>query len=374
MPIVRLLDDRQVAGQERIGPAGDADRDREQHRVDGLGHEQVRDPLDVGDDPPALGDDAGHGREVAVEQHDLRDGARRGRTRCPSRRRCRRPSARARRSRRRRSSPRCARGLAARRRCAASAAASRARTPNAARAASASASRSSGSSRASNAVVRARDPDPRRDRADRARVVARDDHAADALLGEVRERLGRVGRGSAPRASTSAAARARREEISSRAGASVRASSSTRRPLAASSCRPRHARERRAPASTISGAPSTHVPRSPNAAALHLRADENGTAPLRIQPSGAGNAARDGSGVALPLVVVRERAERGRDRIAVVVEALDAVERDRALGERAGLVEAHDVDARQALDRGELLHEHLVAARASPRRPRTRGS
>ena len=45
----------------------------------------------------------------------------------------------------------------------------------------------------------------------------------------------------------------------------------------------------------------------------------------------------------------------------VATERLDAVEDDRALGERAGLVEAHDVDARQPLDRRELLHQHLAA-------------
>ena len=38
--------------------------------------------------------------------------------------------------------------------------------------------------------------------------------------------------------------------------------------------------------------------------------------------------------------------------------------RDRAVGEGAGLVEAHDVDPGQALDRGQLLDEHLAAGQA----------
>ena len=69
-------DDREVAGEERVLPAGDHHRDREERRVHGLGHEEVRRPLDVGDHPPAFGDDAGQRRELAVEQHELRDGTR----------------------------------------------------------------------------------------------------------------------------------------------------------------------------------------------------------------------------------------------------------------------------------------------------------
>ena len=65
--------------QERVRPARDTNRDREKHRVDRLGDEQVRDALDVCDHPPALGDDAWHVRELVVEKHNLRDGPRRGR-------------------------------------------------------------------------------------------------------------------------------------------------------------------------------------------------------------------------------------------------------------------------------------------------------
>jgi hypothetical protein len=68
-------------------------------------------------------------------------------------------------------------------------------------------------------------------------------------------------------------------------------STRTRRPLAASlaAC-PRCSR---CPAgSTISGAPSAHVPWPVKLAALYLRADENGTAAWRTHPPGGGRPAR----------------------------------------------------------------------------------
>jgi hypothetical protein len=45
---------------------------------------------------------------------------------------------------------------------------------------------------------------------------------------------------------------------------------------------------------------------------------------------------------------------------ATTVEHLEPVEADVALGQGAGLVETDDVDPGQALDRGELLHQHLA--------------
>ena len=66
-----------------------------------------------------------------------------------------------------------------------------------------------------------------------------------------------------------------------------RASTRIRRPLAASSvaC----ARSSWCPlGSTISGAPSTQVPCPVKLAALHLRAEENGTAAWRTHPAGGG--------------------------------------------------------------------------------------
>ena len=60
MPIVRLLTIVMWRGRNEIRPPRDADREREQQRVRRLRDEQVRDPLDVRDHAPALGDDAGH--------------------------------------------------------------------------------------------------------------------------------------------------------------------------------------------------------------------------------------------------------------------------------------------------------------------------
>ena len=121
--------------------------------------------------------------------------------------------------------------------------------------------------------------------------------------------------------------------------------------------------------STISGAPMTHAPWPSNVAALHLRADENGTAPVRVhrRRGELGRRARPrwrcGSG--------RRRARRAPpagEPVVAAVEGLELVEHDLALGERARLVEAHDVDPGEALDRGQLLHQHLRGGPASPPR------
>ncbi len=67
------------------------------------------------------------------------------------------------------------------------------------------------------------------------------------------------------------------------------------------------------------------------------------------------------------VLVVGERTERfghvvfADARLARGVEHLEPIEHDVALGERARLVETDDVDPREALDRGELLHEHVAA-------------
>ena len=73
---------------------------------------------------------------------------------------------------------------------------------------------------------------------------------------------------------------------------------------------------------------------------------------------GERRAQRRGGRVAV--LVGREGAERVVDRRSRV-EGLDPVVGDRAFGERPGLVEADDVDAGEALDRGQLLHEHVAA-------------
>ena len=97
---------------------------------------------------------------------------------------------------------------------------------------------------------------------------------------------------------TKAAARRPGGSDSPSSGPAARASTRTRRPLAASpaacdscSCWP--------PGSTISGAPSTQVPWPAKLAALHLRAEENGTAACRGHPCGGGNACPTAASVAL---------------------------------------------------------------------------
>ncbi len=81
-------------------------------------------------------------------------------------------------------------------------------------------------------------------------------------------------------------------------GPVVRASARTRCPLAARSAA-RGSSPSWLPARTISGAPSTQVPYPAKVAALHLRADENGTAAWRTHPCGGGQARPMAASVAL---------------------------------------------------------------------------
>jgi hypothetical protein len=84
--------------------------------------------------------------------------------------------------------------------------------------------------------------------------------------------------------------------------ASVCASSKTRRPSSASCAARLRAASPAAPeawAPTISGAPSTHDPRSLKRAALHFRAEEKGTASSIVQSAGAGSDAPMASRVEL---------------------------------------------------------------------------
>ena len=128
---------------------------------------------------------------------------------------------------------------------------------------------------------------------------------------------------------------------------------------------------RRAQAST-SGAPSTSVPRPSSVRPLHFRADVNGTSartgcaapPARHRGSPA--ASRCGPPRSPPAAgeLLGVQAPRPGRRL----ERHDAKP---VIGQRAGLVEAHDVDAREALDRVEALRERARGARAARRRRRT---
>ena len=96
---------------------------------------------------------------------------------------------------------------------------------------------------------------------------------------------------------------------------------------------------------------------------------------MRVQPSGAANASRDAAQRRVAVLVVGERAQRvaGVDAVGVDRAARPASNAMIAFGERAGLVEADDVDPGETLDRGQLLHEHLAARERDAPRPRTRG-
>ena len=167
--------------------------------------------------------------------------------------------------------------------------------------------------------------------------------------------------GSAPRTTSSADATSPSGRSSSTSAASVRASSSTRWPSAASRS-----------ASRAHGIVGVAV--DPH----HLRRAEHPRAPVaerRRAPLAARRERRRAG--ALPTVGRGERlAQRVHRRVAVVVvgeraervghgivgrDLVHLLEPDRALGERARLVEQDDVDAGEALDRGQLLHEHLAA-------------
>ena len=204
------------------------------------------------------------------------------------------------------------------------------------------------------------EPDPPGDRADRARVVARD-HLELRRPARGSRRASRPRRvAPAPRTAPARPRRGPAGSVSPSSGASDRASSSVRlpgrgelvghAPHRAPRVGPHHLRRADHPAPLVA-----ERRRAPLAG--RRERDRAGAA----SSPGSANAAAIASSVPLRLSSAAERAERGRGLVlGVTPERLDAVEHDRALGERAGLVEAHDVDARQALDRGQLLHQHLA--------------
>ena len=76
---------------------------------------------------------------------------------------------------------------------------------------------------------------------------------------------------------------------------------------------------------------------------------------MRVHPSGGGERRRERVERPVAVLVGGERTQGGRD--VGVVERLDLVEDDLALGEGAGLVEADHVDAREPFDGRKLLHQ-----------------
>ena len=75
-------DERQLQRLERVGQRQGQRDDAEQKREDVLDQKQRRRALDVVDDPPPLGHNAGQRGKVRIQQHKLRDLAGRLRTRC----------------------------------------------------------------------------------------------------------------------------------------------------------------------------------------------------------------------------------------------------------------------------------------------------
>ena len=63
-----------MAGKQRVVGRGDPDRDDHECGEDRFGDEELRHPLDVAEDPAALGDHRRDRGKVAVDEHDVGDG------------------------------------------------------------------------------------------------------------------------------------------------------------------------------------------------------------------------------------------------------------------------------------------------------------
>ena len=234
---------------------------------------------------------------------------------------------------------------------------------------SARSSSSSGSSRASKPSAASR-PTSRAIAATVLRIVAGDDAHADALLGEVVERLRGIGAHVLAEGQqhdrTSGAAVGGGVGLARASCAGLCASTSVRRPVAARSraCSrtssagsgrrragehhlgtAEHPRAGRAVVER-DGAPLARRRERDACSGLGIGQSVNGSARQRAVALASGSAPYQAS-TSLP-------AGGGIRR-----SGCDVVEDDVALGEGAGLVEADDVDAGQALDGGQFLHQHL---------------
>jgi hypothetical protein len=207
-----------------------------------------------------------------------------------------------------------------------------------------------------------------RDRADRAGVVAGDHTQGDALLHEVAQRVGRV------------VANALLEEDQGdrfeirqgftlqqlvRAGQQQHAPAVGRELVGAGACL------------VGRSVGQDHLGRADDPSAVFTEGRRTPFAGRRERNRCRSNPSRRWSelgrqrahgGVAV--LVGCHRAERLLHR-CLIDKGLDAVERDGALREGAGLVEQHDIDTGKALDRGELLYQH-VPSRERDRRHRER--
>ena len=115
------------------------------------------------------------------------------------------------------------------------------------------------------------------------------------------------------------------------------------------------------------GAPSTnHSPPSSRRAALHFQRDENGTSALGFHACAVARRRRSPR----QSDCGPRRSPRSRPGECVTrpasspVAAITECSASAAIGERAGLVEAHRVDVGQRLDRVQILHQHSLAGEA----------
>jgi len=350
------VDDRQVAGQERVRQQGHAHGDGQQRRPDRLGDEEVGDPLDVGPSPGALRPTTpGQRGKPAISSTSSATafrGARPNPTAIPR-------SASFSASTSLTTSPVMAT-------CCPSAPQRldhllllmRGDRPKTERFLQQATQRGVGSSGQVDAHRPDRRPGAGPRRAATALTVcglSPETLSAPRLGREVGDGLGPRPGLSAPRAGTNAAARRflRRDSPSSdpRPGQHEHPPAASSQPGGPATAG--HDGQRAGTSSRRSQNPGA-VPGEAGRAPLARRRERNGGLAGPSRPA-AGTPARwppgSRSGPS------RRRARRALPRRGLVVEPDEGIERDGPVGQGAGLVEAHDVHPGQALDRGQLLDQ-----------------
>ena len=208
--------------------------------------------------------------------------------------------------------------------------------------------------------IGARNADAPGDRAHGVRVVAGDDHAADALLRKVVEGLGRVPPDLLLEHEERRSAEPVRQVVFDERGVGVREEQNplavAREPVGLGAygiveCTfgPHHLGRTQHPCAALA---------ERRAAPLAAGREGRRARPHPTLGCRERLAQRIHGGVAI--VVGGERAQRLGHRI-VGRDLADVLKPDHSLGERAGLVEQDDVDPGQSLDRRELLYEHVPA-------------
>ena len=353
MPIVSAPISVRCRGRNGNTNAGHADRERQQHRVDGLGQVEAGRALDVAEHPASLGHHARERVEVGVEQDELRHRAR-GVAPVPiampmsasfSARASFTPSPviatvwpRA-----------CSAPTIARFCCGVTRPNTRWRLEHIGERVG-----SSGKRRA-----RRRDrsapsrPSERGDRPDRARVVAGDHLHAHVLLARSSAASRRRRRGPVPEHDERHRARSAGSVVAVERGGARASSTTARGP------RPSRRDSRRAVAASP-GQQHVRRPQDPRAAIaerdgapLARRGEGHRVRPASSHRRASGNARRSRACVAFGAASAAASAARaGSAGPGPSSRRLDALDREPALGERAGLVDAQHVDAREPLDGG----------------------